>query len=223
MGQICAGVLRPAWARVVGGSRARGRVITAGPALQAGDGVRPALERFLGPSSLPYELSGPAPPERGHPGWPDGGLHCCVDGTPSRTGFRYEIVSRSGSPAVQSLAGPCPRDGGPCLGGWDDGVPATLVRAHYGSMMDISGEGGLVRVGIRPNREAPMLLKGAMFLQPDTGDALRVEGRLVKRPSFWTRRVDIVRHYARIAGAFACRWDGVDRSGADTRSSPPSP
>ena len=28
----------------------------------------------------------------------------------------------------------------------------------------------------------------------------RVEGRLAKSPSFWTRSVDVVRHYARRAG-----------------------
>ena len=29
---------------------------------------------------------------------------------------------------------------------------------------------------------------------------LQVEGTLVKRPSFWTRRVDVVRRYARVSG-----------------------
>jgi hypothetical protein len=29
---------------------------------------------------------------------------------------------------------------------------------------------------------------------------VRVEGRLSKTPSFWTRRVEVVRHYRRIQG-----------------------
>ena len=29
---------------------------------------------------------------------------------------------------------------------------------------------------------------------------MRVEGRLSKTPSFWTRRVEVVRHYQRIQG-----------------------
>jgi len=35
-----------------------------------------------------------------------------------------------------------------------------------------------------------------------TGDAdlVRVQGRFVKNPSFWTTRVDVVRHYGRVAG-----------------------
>ena len=31
-------------------------------------------------------------------------------------------------------------------------------------------------------------------------ELVRVEGRLAKSPSFWTRSVDVVRHYARRAG-----------------------
>jgi hypothetical protein len=115
-------------------------------------------------------------------------------------GFRYDIVSRSGSPAVQSraLIPALEMEARALAPG--DGEPAALVPANYRFAGAISREDGLVRVGITPNREAPMLLEGAMFLRPDTGDLVRVEGRLVKRPSFWTRRVDIVRHYARVAG-----------------------
>jgi hypothetical protein len=48
-----------------------------------------------------------------------------------------------------------------------------------------------------------MLIDGAMFLSPDEGDLVRVEGVLVRRPSFWTRRVSVVRRYARVAGVRA--------------------
>jgi hypothetical protein len=40
-----------------------------------------------------------------------------------------------------------------------------------------------------------------MFLSPESGDLVRVEGRLARNPSFWVRRVDIVRTYERIEGA----------------------
>ena len=176
--------------------------IGAGPALQAGDGVRlAALERFLGPEQSPLTsyraLRRLSAATRG--GRMAATIIAWTEFHPAR-GFRYEIVSRSGSPAVQSRAlipalemeARAVKEG--------DGEPAALVRANYRFDDDISREGGLLRVGITPNRDAPMLLRGAMFLRPDTGDLVRVEGRLVKRPSFWTRRVDIVRHYARVAG-----------------------
>jgi hypothetical protein len=59
---------------------------------------------------------------------------------------------------------------------------------------------GLVRVGLLPRRKDDMLMKGTLIAAPD-GDILRVEGDLVKRPSFWTKSVHLVRHYERIDGA----------------------
>lgn len=58
--------------------------------------------------------------------------------------------------------------------------------------------GGLT-VGLVPRRREDMLLKGALLMSPE-GELLRVEGELVKRPSFWTRSVHIVRSYARVDG-----------------------
>ena len=176
--------------------------IAAGSAVQAGDSARPvALERFLGPEHSPLTsyraLRRLSAATRG--GRMAAAIIAWTEVDPER-GFRYEIVSRSGSPAVQSRALVPALDMEARALARGDGEPAALVRANYRFDDVISREGGLVRVGITPNRDAPMLLEGAMFLRPDTGDLVRVEGRLVKRPSFWTRRVDIVRHYARVAG-----------------------
>jgi len=45
-----------------------------------------------------------------------------------------------------------------------------------------------------------LLVEGAIFVQPSDGELSRIEGRLSKTPSFWTRRVDVVRRYQRMAG-----------------------
>jgi hypothetical protein len=45
-----------------------------------------------------------------------------------------------------------------------------------------------------------MLVAGSIYVNPDDGELVRLEGRLIKPPSFWTRRVDIVRWYRRFAG-----------------------
>lgn len=42
-------------------------------------------------------------------------------------------------------------------------------------------------------------VEGHIFLGPD-GNLVRLEGQLATNPSFWTRRVDVVRRYERIAG-----------------------
>jgi hypothetical protein len=41
---------------------------------------------------------------------------------------------------------------------------------------------------------------GSIFLKPEDGDLVRLEGKLSKSPSFWTRHVQIVRWYQRIVG-----------------------
>lgn len=60
--------------------------------------------------------------------------------------------------------------------------------------------GDVVQVGLTPRRKEDMLVKGTMTTSAD-GDLLRVEGELVKRPSFWTKSVHLVRTYGRIDGA----------------------
>jgi hypothetical protein len=58
----------------------------------------------------------------------------------------------------------------------------------------------LLRVAIHPKRKDTMLIEGSILLTNDLADLVRIEGLLVKRPSFWTRRVEIVRRYSRISG-----------------------
>jgi hypothetical protein len=77
-----------------------------------------------------------------------------------------------------------------------------LVPANYEFTVSPPAVVGdtLVRVEMRPRRSHAMLLDGAMYIDPATADLVRVEGRVTRRPSFWTRRVDVVRHYGRVAG-----------------------
>ena len=44
------------------------------------------------------------------------------------------------------------------------------------------------------------MIDGNIFLKSTDADLVRIEGLLVKRPSFWTRRVEVSREYARVAG-----------------------
>src|SRR4029078_10924591 len=45
-----------------------------------------------------------------------------------------------------------------------------------------------------------LLFDGSISLRPGDGELLKMEGDLAKAPSFWTRRVRIVRHFQRFAG-----------------------
>lgn len=61
-------------------------------------------------------------------------------------------------------------------------------------------EDGHVAVGIQALRRDTMLLNGRILLSAVDGDLRLVEGHLVKRPSFWTRKVWVTREYGRVAG-----------------------
>ena len=84
---------------------------------------------------------------------------------------------------------------------YESGAPsrAALTPENYlfaeGAVAD-----GLSAVVVTPRRKDVLLIDGSMFLKPEDGDLVRIEGRLSKAPSFWIRHVEIVRSYRRIAG-----------------------
>ncbi len=59
------------------------------------------------------------------------------------------------------------------------------------------GEAALLLV---PRRQDVLLVSGRVVVTDPEADLLRIEGRLSKAPSFWTRSVEVVRRYARRAG-----------------------
>jgi hypothetical protein len=56
------------------------------------------------------------------------------------------------------------------------------------------------RLALRPRRRAERLVEGFLVVRAEDGELLRLEGRLVRRPSFWTREARVVREYGRVAG-----------------------
>ena len=74
-------------------------------------------------------------------------------------------------------------------------VPTTDTPSCAESHLD---ESGLLRVPLKPGRKGDHPVIGHMFLEPSTGDLVRVAGRLAKNPSFWISQVDVEWTYARI-------------------------
>lgn len=115
-------------------------------------------------------------------------------------GFRFEIVAEGGSAYIRRHVF------GPALETerrmWDSGDEerAALTPANY--EFEDAGEqsDGLASLIVKPRRRDVLLVDGTIFLRPDDGELMRVEGTLSKPPSFWTRRVDIIRRYERIGG-----------------------
>jgi len=114
--------------------------------------------------------------------------------------FRYRIVSEGGSEYIRSRVFLASLETERKL--WASGAPdrAALTADNY--VFEDRGErcDGLAGLTLKPRRKDLLLVEGSIFLRPDDGELMRMEGRLTKSPSFWTRRVDIVRWYRRFAG-----------------------
>ena len=115
-------------------------------------------------------------------------------------GFRYEILSAGGSEYIRSRVFLATLETERRM--WTSGEPerAALTPDNYvfedrGRSLD-----GLAGLDVRPRRKDVLLFEGSIFLRPDDADLVRIEGRLSKTPSFWTRKVEIVRWYRRVAG-----------------------
>jgi hypothetical protein len=115
--------------------------------------------------------------------------------------FRYTVLEEHGSDLIRKRVLRAALEGERDARVSGEADRSGLVPANYTfapQAGDTAGE--LVRVDLRPLRRHTMLLQGAMFLHPETADLVRVEGQLARRPSIWTRRVEVVRHYGRVAG-----------------------
>jgi hypothetical protein len=117
-----------------------------------------------------------------------------------KSGFRYRIVGEDGSDYIrdhvfrETLKSESDMwaSGAPDRAGF---TPDNYVFEDRGPCAD-----GLTSLIVKPRRKDVLLVDGSIFLDPHDGDLVRLEGRLSKSPSFWARRIDIVRSYRRFAG-----------------------
>src|SRR6185295_16867336 len=116
------------------------------------------------------------------------------------SGFRYVIVSEDGSDYIRSKVFRATLETERKM--WAAGTPdqSLLTPANYEFEERGAEPDGLHSLAVTPRRKDVLLVDGTIFLNPDDGELVRMEGRLSKSPSFWTRRVAIIRWYRRIVG-----------------------
>ena len=120
--------------------------------------------------------------------------------TADANGFRYTVLDEGGSGFVRNraLRGALDQESK----AWKDGEAerSWFTENNY-QFADAGTEpDGLARIGVTPKRKDLLLVNGSIFLRPDDGELIRIEGSPASSPSFWARRIQVVRHYARIAG-----------------------
>jgi hypothetical protein len=115
-------------------------------------------------------------------------------------GFQFEVIEESGSGVIRNKVLRAALEAERRARNSSDRERGALSRLNYVFGPAAVVEPGLVRVEIQPRRDDTLLIDGSILLTEEQADLVRIEGRLVKRPSFWTRRVDVVRRYARMDG-----------------------
>ena len=115
-------------------------------------------------------------------------------------GFQYSIVDESGSAIVRQKVLRAALEGERLLRANGEIERGALTPGNYVFSAGSGSEEGLVRIGIHPKRPDTMLVEGSILLTEPDADLARIEGFLIKRPSFWTREVHVVRRYERING-----------------------
>ncbi len=116
------------------------------------------------------------------------------------SGFRYEVTAEGGSDLIRSKVLRAVLDEERDVISRGDGHRSALGRANYTFQPAGIDDDGLANVLLSPRRKERVLVSGRMFLQPDDGSLVRLQGQLAKNPSFWIRDVEIQRSYERIGG-----------------------
>ena len=114
------------------------------------------------------------------------------------SGFRHEIVGAAGSAYVRDRVFLQTLRTEQAM--WGAANRGAITPDNYTFVDKGADEAGLAWVALTPRRKDVLLVNGSIFLRPEDGDLVRIEGTLSKTPSFWTRRVEIIRHYERLAG-----------------------
>jgi len=115
-------------------------------------------------------------------------------------GLRYTVIAEAGNSYIRKHVFLAALEGEQRMWFAREPQRASLTPDNYNfDEAQPAGE-GLQSVGIKPRRKDVLLVEGAIFIEPDDGELRRIEGKLSKAPSFWTRRVEIVRRYDKIAG-----------------------
>jgi hypothetical protein len=115
-------------------------------------------------------------------------------------GFQYQVLSEEGSPIIRKKVLLAALEAERSAISSGDREEAALTTANYEFLSVSPVPVDLVKVDVKPRRKHVMLVDGALFLQAESADLVRIEGELSRRPSFWTRNVRVLREYARVDG-----------------------
>ena len=160
------------------------------------DQFQPVLDRFNSSAPPAYRAF-----RRLEAGKPDSGKHGWLEvWTEHRPGspFKYTVVREGGYEYVRNnvLRDLLKKEAELVANGKP--LRAPIVPRNYIVEEGGTTESGLLRLLLHPARKSEGVVRGIALIEPDIGGVVRIEGRLVKSPSFWVRDVDVTWKFARI-------------------------
>ncbi len=126
-----------------------------------------------------------------------GWLEVSTEYQPGR-GFTFEVIQEGGSEYVRNkiLRG--------MLASEQDLIArGKRLRASLESMNYVFDDGGMTDAGLqrivmKPAKKSDGIVNGFLLIEPGSGAVTKIEGRLVKSPSFWVRDVDVAWKFAHV-------------------------
>lgn len=115
-------------------------------------------------------------------------------------GFHYQVIDEGGSDLIRKRVFRPMLENEEQVFASGDAARSSFTSINYELTPGDSVEPGLVKLFARPKRKDVTLIDGAVYITNTDADLVRVEGQLAKSPSFWTRRIEVVKQYARVAG-----------------------
>ena len=115
-------------------------------------------------------------------------------------GFHYRVTDEGGSDLIRRRVFRSMLENEEQIFASGDAARSGFTAINYELTAAAADEPGLVKLFARPKRHDVTLIDGAVFVTDTDADLVRVEGQLAKSPSFWTRRVHVVKQYGRVNG-----------------------
>ena len=115
--------------------------------------------------------------------------------------FSFEVIRQEGSGLIRNRVLIAALETEQRTRNQGEMVQSDLILANYEFQVDRDArDDGLAMIRLLPRRKTPMLLNGMATVRRQDGDIIRIDGSPSRLPSWWTRQVNIVRRYQRIAG-----------------------
>jgi hypothetical protein len=174
---------------------AAGQIFATGSSTDGFERIAARFNTTAPPAYRAYRRMEAGIPGSSKQGW----MEAWTEFQPGR-GFSFEVVSESGHDYVRNKVLRNLLKNEQELLARGQPLRATFNANNYSFGDGGITDDGLQRITLKAARTSDGIVNGSLLVDPDAGSMVRLEGRLVKSPSFWVRDVDVTWKFARLGG-----------------------